>query len=69
MRIRLVRKYANVLNGIDLTDIRIGDTVELIPFQAELLIREGWAVKVNRRSRGVIDFHTDTKSGDRQSND
>ena len=43
MRIKLVRKFANSLNGIDLTRVTVGDIVELKPQQAVLLIREGWA--------------------------
>ena len=43
MRIKLVRKYANSLNGIDLTSVAVGDIVELQPYHAVLLIREGWA--------------------------
>ena len=29
MRIKLVRKFANSLNGIDLTGVTVGDIVEL----------------------------------------
>ena len=43
MRVKLVRKFANALNGIDLTTVDVGDIVELKPHQAALLIREGWA--------------------------
>jgi hypothetical protein len=69
MRVRLIRKYANVLNGIDLTKIRIGDTVELTSYQAELLVREGWAVKITRKSGRVLDFQADTPSERTESND
>ena len=69
VRVRLIRKYANVLNGIDLTTIRIGDTVELTSYQAEMLVREGWAVKVTRKSGRVFDFQADTQSGRTESND
>ena len=43
MRIRLVRKFANAINGIDLATVSVGDVVELKLPQAVLLIREGWA--------------------------
>ena len=32
-----------MIDGIDLATVRVGDTVELKPLQAVLLIREGWA--------------------------
>ena len=68
VRVRLIRKYANVLNGIDLTTIRNGDTVELTSYQADLLVREGWAVKVTRKSGRVLDFQADTPPGRTESN-
>ena len=43
MRIRLVRKFANAINGIDLATVRVGDIVDLKIHQAVMLIREGWA--------------------------
>ena len=50
MRIKLVRKFANSLNGIDLTSVTVGDIVELKPHQAVLLIREGWAEPLEEQS-------------------
>lgn len=46
MRVKLVRKLADVLNGIDLTHVRIGDVVDLTPHHAALLVVEGWAEPV-----------------------
>ena len=42
-RVRLIRKLANVINGIDLTNVTPGDTFHLSPADAKLLIAEGWA--------------------------
>lgn len=50
MRVRLVRKFANVINGVDLTDICVGDVVDLKPHQAMQLIREGWAEPLNEQA-------------------
>lgn len=43
MRVKLVRKFANVLNGIDLTKANVGDVLNLPPFHAAMLVAEGWA--------------------------
>jgi hypothetical protein len=50
MWIRLTRKLADYLDGIDLTDYREGDLVFLRPRETELLIAEGWAQPLRRRS-------------------
>jgi hypothetical protein len=43
MWIRLTRKLADFLDGIDVSDRREGDRFELSTFEAQLLIAEGWA--------------------------
>ena len=43
MQIRLTRKLANVLDGVDVTAYEIGDVLEVTSREAELLIAEGWA--------------------------
>ena len=43
MRIRLTRKLADYLDGVDLSACKEGDVVELSDHDAELLIAEGWA--------------------------
>lgn len=43
MRVKLVRKFANVLNGIDLTEVSVGDVLNVRPHQAAMLVAEGWA--------------------------
>jgi hypothetical protein len=48
MRVKLVRKFANVLNGIDLTKANIGDVLNLPPFHAAMLVAEGWAEDVSQ---------------------
>jgi len=44
MRIRLTRKFADMLDGIDLRCRRVGDTWDLPDEDARLLILEAWAV-------------------------
>ena len=53
MRVRLKRKLSESLNGVDLSGAREGDTLDLSPRDALLLIAEGWATPlfdVRRRS-------------------
>jgi len=44
MRIRLTKKLANVLNGVDLTQARVGRLMTVPDPDGEMLIAEGWAV-------------------------
>ena len=47
MRVRLVRKFANALNGIDLSKVSVGDVIDLLPHQAAMLVAERWAVSAS----------------------
>jgi hypothetical protein len=50
MRVRLRKKFAERVNGVDLTGRRVGDVFELADADAERLIEVGWATaKVERR--------------------
>ena len=50
VRVRLTRKLAESLDGIDLSHLRVGAVVEVTRHEAELLIAEGWATpEVSRR--------------------
>ena len=61
VRVRLTRKFAQIINGIDLSRARAGEELELTDHEAHLLIAEGWAdpidtadetpMRRNRRSR------------------
>jgi hypothetical protein len=44
MRVRLVKKLAEMIDDIDLSRARIGDILTLRFDEALLLIAEGWAV-------------------------
>lgn len=46
LRIRLIKKLAGVINGLDLSAVRVGDIIELPNAAAEMLIREGWAEQI-----------------------
>jgi hypothetical protein len=43
MRIRLIRRLAEQLDGIDVSAVREGDVIDLPRPQAALLVAEGWA--------------------------
>lgn len=44
--VRLTRKLAEVIDGIDLSGRRVGDRLPLHPDEARVLIAEGWAEPV-----------------------
>jgi hypothetical protein len=44
MRVRLVKKLADMIDDIDLSRARIGDILTLRFEEALLLVAEGWAV-------------------------
>jgi hypothetical protein len=46
MRVRLIRKLAECIDGVDLSRRRTGDILDLSPYEARLLISERWAVPV-----------------------
>jgi hypothetical protein len=57
MRVRLTRKLAEMIDGVDLTRSHAGDLLEVAASEARLLISEGWAVPerraVERLTQGI----------------
>jgi hypothetical protein len=49
MRVRLTRKLAECLDGIDLSHRSVDEIFDLPLHDAELLIAEGWATLVSER--------------------
>ena len=43
MRVRLTRKFADQIDGVDLEGYRVGDVLDLPPKEARLLLAEEWA--------------------------
>ena len=43
MQVRITRKLAGALNGLDLKPFVVGDVVDLDPSFARMLVSEGWA--------------------------
>lgn len=50
MKVRLTRKLAQLINGVDLSKATAGDTLDLTEKEARTLIAEGWAVYDNGAS-------------------
>ena len=44
MRVRLIKKLADIIDGVDLRGRSVGDLLTLKPREAKLLIAEQWAV-------------------------
>lgn len=47
--VRLIRKYAEVIDGVDLSAYSVGDRLPVAAHDARLLLAEGWAEPVRRR--------------------
>ena len=43
VRVRLTRKFADLIDGIDLSQRRQGDLIDLTSAEARILLLEGWA--------------------------
>jgi hypothetical protein len=43
VRVRLTRKLAKVMNGVDVSAVREGQEIDLSQREAEVLIAAGWA--------------------------
>jgi hypothetical protein len=48
MRVRLIRKLAERLDGVDISHYVVGDVLEVAPREARLLIAEEWAERAAR---------------------
>jgi len=52
MRIRLIRRLAERIDGVDLSRRRVGDSIDLPQREADVLIAEGWACAVHVERQG-----------------
>ena len=50
MRVRLIRKFATNLNGVDLSLVKVGDVIHLPEKTALMLLEEGWAERTGDRA-------------------
>ena len=49
MKVRLIRKFAERIDGVSLEGVRVGDVLDLDEREARLLIAEDWATDRERR--------------------
>ena len=49
VQVRLTRKLAEMIDGVDLSRRRVGDVFRLAEPEARLLVAEEWAVETNER--------------------
>jgi hypothetical protein len=66
VRVRLTRKFAPEIDGVDLSRNDVGEIVDLPVAKAQLLIAEGWAVAERRGGTGplrVVAFRRDSDPG------
>jgi hypothetical protein len=52
MRVRLTRKLADRLDGVDVSGHEVGDLLELTARDARLLVAEQWAIPERRSGSG-----------------
>lgn len=46
MFVRLLHKFAPVLNGLDISKFQVGEVIELSNPMARMLLAEGWAERL-----------------------
>jgi len=61
MKVRLIRKLADQLDGVNVSHRHVGDVLDLRPEQARVLVAEGWATPDERRRSSA-----DRSFGDRR---
>ena len=56
--VRLTRKYADMIDGVDLTEANVGDELNLTPREADVLVAEGWAERAPTSRRRASDVRS-----------
>jgi hypothetical protein len=67
VRLRITRKFANVIDGIDLSHVEAGDDIRLSRRNASLLIAEGWAVPLGKGKAVTLTAKPTSKRSTRQA--
>ena len=52
---RLTRKFADFIDGVDLRHCRVGDLLDIPRHEAEILLAEDWAAPADHRVRHTAD--------------
>jgi hypothetical protein len=66
MQVRLTRRLAEYIDGIDLSRLSVGDLVNLSRHDGEMLVAEGWAVSVPAERNGDRRAHAANDSAPRK---
>ena len=59
--VRLTRKYADMIDGVNLEHASVGDRLDLPRRDAEILIAEGWAERSEARSQARSDERSEER--------
>jgi len=51
VKVKLTKKFAEILNGVDLSRARSGDVLDIPPRDASLLLASEWALPVEEEIR------------------
>ena len=54
MLIRLTKKLAPMMNGVDVSTVNVGDILELPEAAARMMIEEEWAVPADDTAPGYV---------------
>ena len=59
-------KFSNALNGLDLSQVRVGDVINVSPYHAAMLVLEGWAEQISQEPLNlqVVDAGGETQNAD-----
>jgi hypothetical protein len=52
--VKLTKKFAEILNGVDLSRARAGDVLDIPPRDAGLLLASDWALPVDIHERSKV---------------
>jgi hypothetical protein len=63
LKVRLTRKFAELINGVDLSKVHAGDTLDLSTRDAQILLAEGWAAP---EREGGASPRTEARDGPRR---
>jgi hypothetical protein len=66
VRVRLTRKLAEEIDGIDLSAHRVGEVFDIPGEEAALLIAERWAEPVRARRRSLVKERSTATDGSRR---
>ena len=61
MRLRLVRKLSNDINGVDLTNVVEGSVLVVTPHQGAILVAAGWAEETSHTPGTLLNLQPSSK--------